>query len=286
MRLAGPPGWVDICQTNIGNRASIERALDGADAAVNLVGILFERGRQSFEGVRDGAALVAEVVAEKGIDTFVHMSAVGTSSNAKSRYNRTRGEADEAVRAVMPGATILRPSIVFGPEDQFFNRFAELTRRLPFLPSIGGGKAEFQPIYVGDVAEAIGRAISRDDTRGKTYELGGPKVYTLNEIYDVILKTIDRKRFKLGLPFFLAKPLGYISGVVWRYIPPFRWGWLGDPPITGDQVETMRELSLPDANALSATDLGLTRLETVESIVPTYLWRFRPYGEFYMPKEA
>ena len=292
VRLAGTPGWVDIVQANIRNRASIERALDGADAVVNLVGILFEKGAQSFESAqRDGAALLAEVAAEKGITRFVQMSAIGANAESKSDYARTKAEAEEAVRETVPTATILRPSVVFGPEDEFFNRFAALASSmpmsfLPILPSIGGGKSCFQPVYAGDVAEAIAIAVDDASTAGKTYELGGPSKYTLNEIYDVVTKTIDRRRFKIGLPFFLAKPIGYMTAAIWRYIPPFSWGFLGDPPLTGDQVELMKTDNVVAEDALTLKDLGVTELETVEAIVPSYLWRFRPYGEFHKPSEA
>lgn len=287
VRLAGKPGWVDIIQANIRNRESIERALDGADAVVNLVGILFEKGPQSFDSVQDeGAGLLAEVAAEKGITRFVQVSALGADPESKSAYARTKAEGEAAVREALPSATILRPSVVFGPEDEFFNRFADLARFAPAMPAIGGGKSKFQPVYAGDVADAIANAVDTPETAGKTYELGGPRQYTLNEIYDVVLNTIDRRRFKLPLPFFAAKPIGYLSGAVWRYIPPFCWGFLGDPPITGDQVELMKTDNVVSEGALTLADLGVTELETVEAIVPSYLWRFRPYGEFHKTSEA
>lgn len=292
VRLAGPPGWVDIMQANIRNRASIERALEGADAVVNLVGIMFEKGAQTFESAQgEGAALLAEVAAEKGIARFVQVSAIGADVDSASDYARTKGEAEAAVRKSAPTATILRPSVVFASEDEFFNRFAAMatspmTSILPFMPSIGGGATRFQPVYAGDVAEAIAIAVDDADTAGKTYELGGPRTYTLNELYDFILETIDRRRFKMSLPFFLAKPLGYLIAAVWRYIPPFSWGFLGDPPITGDQVELMKSDNVVAEDALTLKDLGITELESIEAIVPSYLWRFRDYGEFHKPSEA
>lgn len=287
VRLAGAPGWIDLCQANIRNRASIERALDGAVAVVNLVGILFEGGPQSFESAqRDGAALLAEVAAEKGIRTFVQVSAIGADAESKSDYARTKAEAEDAVREALPSATILRPSVVFGPEDGFLNKFAQMTRFSPALPAIGGGKTRVQPIYAGDVAEAIALAVDSEGAAGNTYELGGPRAYTFNEIYDIVLKLVDRHRFKISLPFFLARPLGYIAGAVWRYIPPFSWGMLGEPLITGDQVELLKTDNVVAEGALTAADLGLTHLESVESIAPTYLWRFRPYGEFSKPADA
>ena len=286
-RLAGAPGWVDIIQANIRNRASIERALEGADAVVNLVGILFEKGPQSFEAAqRDGAALLAEVAAEKGITNFVQISAIGADLESKSDYGRTKAEAEQAVLEKLPTGTILRPSIVFGPEDGFFNRFAQLARQAPVLPAIGGGKTKFQPVYAGDVADAIAAAVDSEDTNGKTYELGGPRTYTFNELYDLILEQIALKRFKFPIPFFVMKPAGYLAGAIWRYIPPFCWGFLGDPPITGDQVELLKSDNLVAEGALTLADLGVTEIESVEAIVPSYLWRFRPYGEFHQAGES
>jgi NADH dehydrogenase len=287
VRLAGPPGWVDIVQANVRDRASIDRALEGADAVVNLVGILFESGKQTYDGAQaEGAALVAEAAAAKGITRFVQVSAIGADAESKSPYGRTKAAGEASVRQAVPTATILRPSIVFGAEDQFFNRFAALARSAPFLPAIGGGKTKFQPVYAGNVAEAIAAAVDRADVGGKTYELGGPGVYTFNQIYDIILKTIDLKRFKLPLPFFVARPVGYILGAIWRFVPPFSWGFLGGPPLTGAQVEMLKQDNVVSAGALTLAELGVTELESVEAIVPRYLWRFRTYGEFHKPSEA
>ncbi|HPF22627.1 MAG TPA: complex I NDUFA9 subunit family protein [Hyphomonas sp.] len=287
VRLAGAPGWVDLVQANIRDRASIERALEGADAVVNLVGVLIEKGKQTFEATQaEGAALVAEVAAEKGITRFVHVSAIGADPESASVYAKTKGEGEAAVRAAIPDAILLRPSIVFGPEDGFFNKFAQMTRFAPLMPAIGGGKTKMQPVYAGDVAEAIAVAVDTPETAGKTYELGGPRVYTMNELYDHIFRTIDRPRFKISLPFFLAKPIGYLTGAVWRFIPPFCWGFLGEPPVTGDQVELLKADNVVADDALTIRDLGVTSLESVEAITPTYLWRFRPYGEFHKASEA
>ncbi len=287
VRLAGPPGWVDIVQANVRDRASVDRALDGADAVVNLVGILFESGKQTFAGSQgEGAALVAEAAAARGITRFIQVSAIGANAASRSPYARTKAQGEADVRKAVPTATILRPSIVFGPEDQFFNRFAAMARSAPFLPAIGGGKTKFQPVYAGNVASAIALAVDSEAAEGKTYELGGPGVYTFNELYDIILKTIDLKRFKLPLPFFLARPAGYLIGAIWRFVPPFSWGFLGNPPLTGSQVELLKDDNVVDEGALTIGDLGVTVLESVEAIVPRYLWRFRTYGEFHKPSEA
>ncbi len=286
-RLAGPPGWVDIVQANIRDRASLERAVDGADAVVNLVGILFERGAQTYASAQgSGAELLAEVAMRKGITRLVQVSAIGADAASRSPYARTKATAEAAVLSWIPTATILRPSIVFGPEDQFFNRFAAMARSSPFLPAIGGGRTLFQPVHAGDVAAAIAVAVSDDDAKGRTFELGGPDVLSFNEIYDLILKTIDIKRFKLPLPFWLAQPMGYAAGTVWRFIPPFSWGLLGPPPITGAQVEMLRHDNVVAKNALGFAELGIATLKSVHAEVPGYLWRFRPYGEFHKPSEV
>jgi len=292
IRLAGAPGWVDIVQANVRHKLSVERAVEGADAVVNLVGILTEKGRQTFESAqREGAINVAEACVKAGIKRLVHVSAIGADSAATADYASTKGEAEEAIRALLPETVILRPSIVFGPEDDFFNRFAAMASHplstiAPFLPAIGGGKTKFQPVYAGDVAEAIAAAVTRADTNGKTYELGGPRTYSFTEIYDFIGVTIDRKRYNLSLPFFIAKPIGLTMGALWRYVPPLSLGLFGQPPITGNQVEMLKTDSVVSDDALTLADLGVTELESVEASVPNYLWRFRPYGQYHQKSQA
>jgi len=292
VRLAGPPGWVDIAQANVRNRLSVERAIEGADAVVNLVGILYEKGQQSFESAQlGGAQTVAECAAAAGIKRFVQMSAIGANENSESDYARTKALAEQAVRSAIPEAVILRPSIVFGPEDDFFNKFAGMASHpvsniAPFLPAIGGGKTKLQPVYAGDVAEAIAAAVSRDDVHGKTFELGGPRTYTFNELYDFIGETIDRKRYALPLPFFVAKPMGLTFGAIWKipFLPLHTV--LGPPPITGDQVDMLKTDNVVAEDALTLKDLGVDEIESIEAIVPTYLWRYRAYGEFHQKGEA
>lgn len=292
VRLAGAPGWVDIVQANVRHRQSVDRAVEGADAVVNLVGILYEKGRQSFEGAqREGAINVAEACAAAGIEKLVHISAIGADAEAKADYAETKGEAETAIRDIVPSATILRPSIVFGPEDDFFNRFAAmsthpLTSFVPVLPAIGGGNTKLQPVYAGDVADAIANAIERDDASGNTYELGGPSVYSMKELYAFIGETIDRERFALPLPFFVAKPLGLAFGTAFRYVWPLSSGILGAPPITGDQVEMLKSDNVVSEGALTLADLGVTTLESIEAVVPSYLYRFRPYGQYHQKSES
>ncbi|MGB3625362.1 MAG: complex I NDUFA9 subunit family protein [Henriciella sp.] len=270
VRLAGPPGWIDLFQANIRNYKSVQRALDGADAAVNLVGVLFEKGPQSFEAAqREGAINVAEAAAEAGVRRLVQISAIGADEDSSSDYARTKAEAERGVREAFPGAVILRPSIVFGPEDEFFNRFAGMAAHpvanlAPFLPAIGGGKTKVQPVYAGDVADAIAAAVSRDDVEGQSFELGGPRTYTFEELYDVIGEIIDRKRYALPIPFFIAKPMGLAFGALWRYVWPLSTGILGAPPITGDQVDMLKTDNIVGDDAHTLKDLGIVDLESVE----------------------
>ena len=291
VRLAGPPGWVDLFQANVRNQRSVERAIEGADAVVNLVGILHEKGPQSFEAAqREGAINVAEAAAKAGVKRLVQISAIGADPESKSDYARTKGEAENAVREVFPEVVILRPSIVFGPEDDFFNKFAAMASHpvsmvAPFLPAIGGGRTKLQPVYAGDVAEAVLAAVQSEDAAGKTYELGGPRTYTFREIYSFIGKTIDRKRYAMTLPFFIAKPMGLTFGALWR-LPPLSWGLFGPPPITGDQVEMLKHDNVVSEGALTLKDLDVTSLESIEAIVPSYLWPYRAYGEFHQKGEA
>ncbi len=275
VRLAGDVGQVHIVQTNVRNRPSIQRALENADAAINLVAVLYERGSQSFSGtIALGARNTAELAAAAGITRFVYVSAIGAANNARARYARAKAEGEAATLAALPTATILRPSIMFGPEDGFFSRFASMARVTPVLPLIGGS-TRFQPVHVGDVADAIAAAVSRPDAQGRTYELGGPRTYTMKELLEYITREIDRPRLLLPIPMLFAAPLGYTIGALSKLNPFF------GPPLTGDQVQMLREDNVVASGAGTLADLGITTLESVESIVPTYLWRHRPYGQFH-----
>lgn len=292
VRLAGGPGWVDIVQANVRHRKSIDAALEGADAVINLVGILYEKGRQSFDTTqREGAINVAKACAAAGITKLVHVSAIGADPEAESKYAAAKGEAEQAIRGILPSAVVLRPSIVFGPEDEFFNRFAAMsthpmTNIVPVLPAIGGGHTKLQPIYAGDVADAIVQAVTRDDIASKTFELGGPSTYSMSELFAFIGETIDRKRFALPLPFFIAKLIGLTFGTLFRFVWPFSSGILGAPPITGDQVELLKSDNVVTDGALTIEDLGVTTLESIEAMVPSYLYRFRPYGQYHQKSES
>lgn len=278
----GRVGEVQVVQANLRDPESVRRAVEGATGVVNLVGILAEGGKQTFAAIQaQGAAEAAKAAAAAGVDRFVQVSAIGADANSKSAYARSKAEAEAAVRAAIPAAVILRPSVVFGPEDGFLNRFAAMARSAPALPLIGGGRTRFQPVYVGDVAAAIVAGLDNPEARGRTFELGGPNVYTFREILDFIQRETQRKRPYARLPFGVAGLMGAAAGTLLRLVP------IAEPPITADQVEMLKSDNLVglsgDPTIGTLKDLGVTELETMEVIAPTYLWRFRPYGQFSGP---
>jgi NADH dehydrogenase len=277
LRPMGAVGQIQLFQANVRHRPSVARAIEGADAVVNLVGILFQQGSQSFARVQgQGSALIAECAKEAGVETFIHMSAIGADAASDSLYARTKGEAERAVRDCVPSATILRPSVVFGPEDQFFNKFAAMAAMAPpFAPLpilIGGGATKFQPVYVDDVADAVCAALERPEAKGKTFELGGPRIYTFRQLLEFMLTETGMKRVLLPVPFAIAPAFGFIGEAIGAL--PFL-----APPITRDQVKLLKADNVVAKDALTLADLGVTP-ETVEAIVPRYLARFRKYGQF------
>jgi uncharacterized protein YbjT (DUF2867 family) len=241
-------------------------------AAINLVGILAESGPQSFEAVQAlGAGAVAKAAAAVGA-SMVHVSAIGADENSLSRYGRSKAAGEKAVLSAVPSATILRPSVVFGPEDQFTNRFAALAQISPVLPLIGGGVTKLQPVYVGDVATAVADAVDGKTKQGVPYELGGPEVLTMREIIELILATIERRRILVSLPFGLAK----LQALLLQFAP-------GPLKLTPDQVVLLRSDNVVSGSAKHA-DLTLEGLgivpDSLEAIGPQYLWRFRKTGQF------
>jgi NADH dehydrogenase len=275
----GGVGQISPVQANVRNRASIERALEGAHAVVNLVGILQEGGRQRFDAVQAfGARIIAEAAAARGIDRLVHISALGADPDSASQYARTKAEGEAGVRAAIPGAVIVRPSVIFGPEDQFFNRFAELARILPVLP-LAGGDTRMQPVFVGDVAAAVARAVDGAVAAG-VYELGGPETHTLRELVDYVLATTRRRTPIMALPLPLARLQAWLTEVATTVTLSM---WPQVLRITRDQV---RLLQVDNVVSDAATREGRT-LEGIgitptgyDAIVPTYLWRFRKTGQF------
>jgi NADH dehydrogenase len=267
----GRVGQIHAVQTNLRNAASVEAAARGADMLINLVGILFERGRQRFSAVHTyGAEQVALAASAHGA-RLVHVSAIGTDENSPSLYASSKAAAERLVLAAQPAAVIMRPSVLFGPEDDFFNRFAALARMSPALPLIGGGTMRFQPVFVGDVATAIADAAEGKARVGTIYELGGPEIRTFKELMQFVLATIERKRLLVPLPFFLAK----LQASILQFLPK--------PPLTPDQVELLRSDNVVSdaakADGRTLEGLGI-HPELMEAIVPFYLWRFRKTGQF------
>lgn len=262
------PWQVDICDP-----AQVATAVGGADAVVNLVGILYERGQRTFQRLHvDGARNIAQASAAAGVRRLVHMSALGADQSSPAVYGQTKWQGEQAVLEAFPDATIFRPSVIFGPEDDFFNMFAGMTRFLPALPVIGAplvpgadgadaGGCKFQPVYVGDVAQAMTDALGMDGTRGQTYELGGPKVYTFRELMELVLKVTGRKRVLIPLPLGLAA----FQAIFLQ--------WLPKPLLTPDQVCLMeRDNVCGDTNGFAVFGI---RPAAAEAILPTYLHRFR-----------
>lgn len=267
----GRVGQIHAVQANLRYPASIAAAMKDSSVAVNLVGILTETAAQRFDGVQnDGAAAIADAARAVGA-RMVQVSAIGADSESQSRYARSKAGGDAAVLATIPEAVVLRPSIVFGPEDQFTNRFAALARMSPALPLVGA-ETRMQPVYVGDVAQAVGLAVAGDALPGRIYDLGGPEVMTFREIVELILRVIERKRILLPLPFSLAK----MQASILQFAP-------GPLKLTPDQVVLLRGDNVVSSeakkNGLTLEGLGITP-DSMEAITPQYLWRFRATGQF------
>ena len=268
----GRVGQIHAVQANLRYPMSVEAAMRDSHAAINLVGILTESGEQTFEAVQgSGAGRVAKAASAVGA-RMVHVSAIGADENSASRYARSKAAGERAVLAAAPAATILRPSVVFGPEDQFSNRFAALARVSPFLPLIGGGLTKLQPVYVGDVATAVADAVDGKAKQGAVYELGGPEVLTMREIMGIILAIIERRRMMISLPFWLTK----LQARLLQFAP-------GPLKLTPDQVVLLRSDNVVSHTAkaadLTLEGLGITP-DSLEAIAPQYLWRFRKTGQF------
>jgi uncharacterized protein YbjT (DUF2867 family) len=268
----GKVGQIHAVQANLRYPASVEAAMRDSHVAINLVGILAEGGAQTFDAVQGkGAGTVAQAASAVGA-RVVHISAIGADENSPARYARAKAAGEKAVLAATPSATILRPSTIFGPEDQFTNRFAALGRISPMLPLIGGGLTKMQPVYVGDVATAVADAVDGKAKAGATYELGGPEVLTMREIMEIILATTYRDRMLVSLPFGLAK----LQAMFLQFAP-------GALKLTPDQVALLRSDNIVSETAkaagLTLDGLGITA-DSLEAVAPQYLWRFRATGQF------
>lgn len=282
LRPMGEPGQVNPIAANVTDPASVRAALAGATAAINLVGILTEKGKATFDAVhRQGAANVAQAAREAGVKRLAHMSALGADKNSPSAYARSKALGEEAVLAAFPAATLYRPSIVFGPDDDFFNRFARLARLSPVLPVFtgdgfkpvhtetgyaidwfGSGGPTFQPVYVGDVAEALVKGVSEDWTAGRVYELGGPRRYTLKEVLELLLKVTGQSSRLVPLPFCAARA----QAALFKLLPK--------PPLTADQVKLLQVDNVVRGGKPGLAELGIAPV-AAEGILPTYLHRYQ-----------
>ena len=272
MRLLGDVGQIEVVQANIRNEASIRCAVEGAHAVVNAVGVLYETGRQKFQSVHAmGARNIAAVAKGAGVSRLVHISAIGADAGSDSKYARTKAMGEDAVRDAFPGAVIVRPSVVFGPDDHFFNKFAEMAVISPALPLIGGSHTRLQPVFVGDVAKAVAACVTNPDAAGQTYELGGPRAYSFRELMELVVAETGRKRFLVPLPNAIASAIG-VACSIFALTP-----WT--PPITEDQVELLKTDNVVSGGYPGLEALGVAPT-AVEGILPAYLYRFRKGGQY------
>ncbi len=268
LRPMGRVGQIQIVRANVLKREDFPLMLRDADAAINLVGVLYQSGAQRFQALHaDAAGALAGAAAENGVTRLIQFSALGANPQSASLYARSKAEGEKRVRAAFPHATVMRPSVVFGPEDDFFNRFARLARISPVLPLIGGGHTRFQPVYAGDIAQATLVALGDPGAQGQTFELGGPEVLTLREIMRLVLHQTRRKRLLINVPFGIAKIQGALLGL------------LPNPPLTLDQVRLLESDNVVSPGAAGLAELGVPAT-AAEAIIPAYLWRFRKTGEF------
>ena len=257
----GDAGQIVTVAADVTKPATVEAAVGDADAVINLVGILYERFSRTFQRIHvDGAANVARAAEAAGVKRLVHVSAIGADADSPAAYGRTKNAGEEAVKAAFPGAAIVRPSVVFGPEDDFFNRFASMARFLPVLPVF---ETSFQPVYVGDVADAVAKIVDDPATAGNTYELGGPRVIGFRELMELVLLETRRRRLLLPIPLAIAE----IEAWFLEKLPV--------PPLTRDQVKLLENDNVVSAKARTFKDLGIEPT-AVEAILPTYLHQYRP----------
>jgi len=276
----GVVGQVEPVFCNIRDDASVRQALQGADAVVNCVGILAEAGKNRFDTVQaEGATRIARIAAQQGITSMVHISAIGADAESDSEYARSKAEGEAGILQHFPNAVILRPSIIFGAEDQFFNRFAAMTRLSPLLPVVGAD-TRFQPVYVDDVARAAEVALTSSGVTPGVYELGGPDVATFRELMEQMLTTIHRRRLIVGIPFFVARIMGFMfdmgHSISLGLIPA---------AITRDQVRNLARDNVVSEGAQKFDALGISPT-AMAAVLPDYLWRFRPSGQYDAIKES
>ncbi|MES2540828.1 MAG: complex I NDUFA9 subunit family protein [Pseudomonadota bacterium] len=280
VRPYGVPGQVEPVACNIRDDASVRAVIRGADAVVNCVGVLNSVGANTFDAVQaQGAGRVARIAAELGVERLVQISAIGADAQSDSSYARSKAEGEAAVLNAFPTAVILRPSIIFGTEDQFFNRFAAMSRMGPILPVVGGD-TRFQPVYVDDVAQAAVKAINGEATAG-VYELGGPEVDTFRGLMGRMLKVIQRRRAVVTVPFFVARMMGFGFDMM----QAVTLGLIENKMITRDQVRNLARDNVVSPTARGFAELGITPT-AMEGVLPEYLWRYRPSGQYAAIKDS
>ncbi len=280
VKTYGSVGQVEPVLCNIRDDASVRSAMQGADAVVNCVGILNRSGKNTFDTVQaQGAGRIARIAAEIGVARLVQISAIGADLRSDSAYARSKGEGEAAVLAAFPKAMILRPSIIFGSEDGFFNRFAAMSRLGPILPVVGAA-TKFQPVYVDDVAHAAVLGITGNAAPG-IYELGGPEVATFRDLMSRMLKVIGRRRLVVNVPFFVAKMMGFGFDMV----QAVTLGLVHNGLMTRDQVRNLAHDNVVSADARGFAELGITATP-METVLPEYLWRYRPSGQYAAIKDS
>ena len=268
LKTLGNPGMVALFKTNIFDTEDVKKVLINCDIVINLVGILYETRKQKFSQIHSYFPhMLAKLCNEIGIKKFIHISALGVKNNHSSKYMQSKLQGEINIQEFFKPSVILRPSIVFGPEDKFFNTFASIAQFSPVLPLIGGGKTKFSPIYVGDVAQAIVKALELNNSDPKIYELGGPQNYSFKELMNILLTQIKKKRFLLPISFNLAKFQSYFLQT------------LPNPLLTSDQVELLKYNNIVTGEYPTLKNLGITGT-TIESILPKYIYRFRTGGQF------
>ncbi|MCA3448446.1 MAG: complex I NDUFA9 subunit family protein [Rhodobacter sp.] len=274
VRPYGVVGQVEPVFCNIRDDASVRAVMQGADAVVNCVGVLNEVGRNGFDAVQaEGAGRVARIAAELGVGRLVQLSAIGADADSSSAYARSKAAGEDAVRRAFPEAVILRPSVVFGAEDQFFNRFAAMTRFGPLLPVVGA-ETRFQPVYVDDVAQAAVKAVLGEAAPG-IYELGGPDVHSFRALMQKMLQVVQRRRLIVNIPFFVAR----IMGGAFDLLQTLTLGLFTNGLITRDQVRNLAQDNVVSPRARGLADLGIAPTP-MDAVLPEYLWRYRPSGQF------
>ncbi|MBA1338549.1 MAG: NADH dehydrogenase [Pelagibacterales bacterium] len=268
LKPLGSPGQIELFKTNIFNEGDVNKILNNCDFAINLVGILNETRKQRFNEIHEEFPfLLSRLCNEQGIKSLIHVSALGVEEKHESKYKRSKLNGEKIIKDNFKSSVILRPSVVFGPEDKFFNTFASLAQISPILPLVGGGKTKFSPIYVGDAAEAIVKVLNLSNSQPKIYELGGPENYTFKELMEILLIEIKKKRFLISIPFGFAKFQSYFLQM------------MPNPLLTPDQVELLKNNSIVSGNYPVLQDLGITG-KTIKNILPKYIYRFRTGGQF------